>query len=594
MERDMFQRYLKELAEQLGPSDLLELPGILIRRGLLPNHHISVTGKGPSISELVTSFEVLFLYLSEQSLISCHDITLLKDILDDLSKPYLLYPFYEACIGKRQLSSNGSSITAISNVAPSKKKTQEDFALLLLQIGNRLSSENVRTLCYLLQDLLSRFKAAIIQDGVEVLQYVKQRHFITPAQPCFLLTLLRDIDREDLCHIVEEYKMTYLDQTTPPLHSSTETIDIRSPQACCSFFSARAYFKSKKQEDEGNSYTWTRREYRFRLAIKKLADKLCPRDLASMKLLAQSFIPPAELDKIETIIDLFWLLEDHGRLSIDNLYILEELLDEKNHLLNSIYLELSSGSSQPSSRENSLTRRKKHKVVPRDETKSETKIENSFQKMLKCIGSGLTQKETKHLKVLDTAHEETSIKTGIELMYHWKKVRVITERNLDLLRKGLYAIGRQDLCQHISEYHSAVQLAEPNPCLPIEETVTDGSHNVTQTCQKERENSPIAGLQCTENYKETDMKVDFTKEELTIQLQKKDRLIEILKEKLGEQETALQQKDHDNKQLEHQNHRLLLHNHELTVEVAKLEKQLDTNLLATNASKNGIFLSTPV
>ena len=466
----MFQRYLKELAEQLGPSDLQQLPSILIRR-VLPIH-FPATGQGVSITELVTSFEVLFLYLFEQSLISCYDMSLLKDILDDLSKPYLLYPFYEACIGKRTSSANGGCSTASNNGAPSKKKTQEDFAVLLLQIGNRLSSENVRTLCYLLQDLLSRFKAAILQDGVEVLQYVKQRHFITPAQPCFLLTLLKDIDREDLCHIVEEYKMAYLEQTSPPLHSSTETIDIRQPQACCAFFTTKAYFfKSKKHEDESNSYTWTRREYRFRLAMKKLADKLCPRDLASMKLLAQSFIPSAELDKIETIVDLFWLLEDHGKLSIDNLYILEELLDEKNHLLNSIYSELSSGSSQPSSRENSLTRRKKHKVMPqglRDETKFETRIENSFQKMLKCIGSGLTQKETKHLKVLDTAHDDTSIKTGIELMYHWKKVRVITERNLDLLRKGLYAIGRQDLCQHITTYHCAVQLAETNPCLPIE------------------------------------------------------------------------------------------------------------------------------
>ena len=122
--------------------------------------------------------------------------------------------------------------------------------------------------------------------------------------------------------------------------------------------------------------------------------------------------------------------------------------------------------------------------------------------------------------------------------------------------------------------------------------MTDGPHNASQTYQKERESLPLT-LQCTDS-KETHIKGDFTKEELTVQLQRKDRLIEILKEKLAEQETTLQQKDHDNKQLEHQNHRLLLHNHELTVEVAKLEKQLDTNLLATNASKNGIFLSTPV
>ena len=472
----MFKRYLNELAEQLGPSDLQNLPSILINR-LLPRH-FPVPGQGPSLSDLATSFEALFQYLFEQGLVSCNDIGFLQEILDDLSKPYLLYPFYEAYKESRKalVPTIPGGCTAASSHKKKMQAQAEDFALLLIQIGNRLSQENVRILCYLLQDLLSRFKAATLQDGVEVLQYVKQRHFITPTQPCFLLTLLKDIDREDLCHTVEEYKMSHIEQPPPPLSPSPSTdtliggtIESRQLQPCCVFFEfSKSYFKSKKSEEEsGSNNEWTRREYRFRLAMKKLADKLCPRDLESMKLLAQSIIPPAELDKIESIIDFFWLLEDHAKLSIDDLYILEELLDEKNHLLDSIYSELWSSSSQSSSRENSLMRKIKHKVTTpsRDDLRTESMIAKSFQKMLKCIGSGLTQKETKHLKVLDPSHDMSSIKTGLELMYFWKKVKVITERNLDLLRKGLYAIGRQDLCQHIVTYHSTIEV---NPFLPIE------------------------------------------------------------------------------------------------------------------------------
>lgn len=70
--------------------------------------------------------------------------------------------------------------------------------------------------------------------------------------------------------------------------------------------------------------------------------------------------------------------------------------------------------------------------------------------------------------------------------------------------------------------------------------------------------------------------------------------MEDMKGKLAELEAKLHQMGQDYKQLQHQNHSLLLHNHELTVEVSALEKQLDMSLLAINASKNGIFLSTPV
>ena len=445
IERDAFSRCLLEIADQLGSAQLEQFPQILQTRRLE-----QCIGSGLAN---IKSYEQLFQSMYNHSLISPDDLTVLREILEELGKADLLYPLYEARMGVR---SKGLQITRGSgNGRRSKTPTSfpsdcmlssktastgiSDFNLLLLNIGTRMSQENVKTLCYLLQDLLTRFKAATMQDGVDILGAVRQRNYIHDTQPDFLTTLLKDIGRDDLCYLVDEFKMTLTQHSQDDKHASI-----------CS--------KLKKKSDDDKM--WTRREYRFRLAMKKLADQLSPRDLETMKLLSGDVLSAVELEKIENILDLFWSLEDHGKLSIDNLFFLEELLEEKRYLLDAIYSQLSS-SSQPNSRENSLTwRLKRGKVTSQEGT------DKSFQKMLKCIGLGLTKQEVKHLKQLPAQHtsDEDKVKTGVQLMSHWRKLELVTPANVELLRKGLNAIGRQDLCREIALYHCAAQLQQQTTC----------------------------------------------------------------------------------------------------------------------------------
>lgn len=74
----------------------------------------------------------------------------------------------------------------------------------------------------------------------------------------------------------------------------------------------------------------------------------------------------------------------------------------------------------------------------------------------------------------------------------------------------------------------------------------------------------------------------------------KDIIIKRQKEEIAAMRDALHQSQLSYKQLEHQNHCLLLHNHQLTVQVNELQKQIEISTLTRSASKNGIFLTTPV
>ena len=446
VERDAFSRCLLEIADQLGSAQLQQFPQILQTRRLE-----QCIGSGLAN---ITSYEQLFQSMYSHSLISPDDLTMLREILEELGKADLLYPLYEARMGGRSKglqisrgSGNGrrsKTPTSFPSDCMLSSKTAStgisDFNLLLLNIGTRMSQENVKTLCYLLQDLLTRFKAATMQDGVDILGAVRQRNYIHDTQPDFLTTLLKDIGRDDLCYLVDEFKMMLTQHSQDDKYASI-----------CS--------KLKKKSDDDNK-TWTRREYRFRLAMKKLADQLSPRDLETMKLLSVDVLSAGELEKIENILDLFWSLEDHGKLSIDNLFFLEELLEDKRYLLDAIYSQLSS-SSQPNSRENSLTWRLK-----RGKLTSQEGTDKSFQKMLKCIGLGLTKQEVKHLKQLPAQHtsEDDKVKTGVQLMSHWRKLELVTPANVELLRKGLNAIGRQDLCREIALYHCAAQFQQQTTC----------------------------------------------------------------------------------------------------------------------------------
>lgn len=98
---------------------------------------------------------------------------------------------------------------------------------------------------------------------------------------------------------------------------------------------------------------------------------------------------------------------------------------------------------------------------------------------------------------------------------------------------------------------------------------------------------PVTAQQCTDDF------YHMTDRDLAIQLRQKELKIQRQKEELTDLQATLHQFKQHYKELEYQNHNLLLHNHELTVELTE-QCQLNISTLTRSASKNGIFLSTPV
>ena len=73
----------------------------------------------------------------------------------------------------------------------------------------------------------------------------------------------------------------------------------------------------------------------FRSAIRKLTEHLTSEDVQSMRFLCESAIPTGRLEKTHDALTLFQALEEHGKLSANNLYFLNSLLEgiNKTHLM---------------------------------------------------------------------------------------------------------------------------------------------------------------------------------------------------------------------------------------------------------------------
>lgn len=77
--------------------------------------------------------------------------------------------------------------------------------------------------------------------------------------------------------------------------------------------------------------------YKFRMSLKQLGDKLGHADLQSMKVVSGTCIPESKLENVSTVFELFILLEERGKLSPEDLSFLEQLLEEKVHLVHQLY-----------------------------------------------------------------------------------------------------------------------------------------------------------------------------------------------------------------------------------------------------------------
>ena len=202
------------------------------------------------------------------------------------------------------------------------------------------------------------------------------------------------------------------------------------------------------------------RNYKFRMSLKQLADKLGHTDLQSMKIVAGTCIPESKLEKAKTIFEFFILLEERGKLSPDDLSLLEELLEEKVHLVHQLY-EKGFGQKSQKYMANVSSTGDFQRMLPMHMMFSPERLVMSFKRLLKTIGFRLTSHDIEQLKYLCTEEisvgGQVDIESGLDLLVILEKRQVISPLNVDFLEENLESIGRKDLCTILNIYKHSTQ-----------------------------------------------------------------------------------------------------------------------------------------
>ena len=176
----------------------------------------------------------------------------------------------------------------------------------------------------------------------------------------------------------------------------------------------------------------------FRSSIRKLTEHLTSEDVQSMRFLCESAIPTGRLEKTHDALTLFQALEEHGKLSANNLYFLNSLLEGigKAHLMRLLTEEVQ---SLPSSR-----------AVPVHTEPLD------YRGILNHVATKLTERDIREMLYLfqdlnAPRMHETLGNDAREFVLHLERRQIIAPDNLNKLKWGLNEVGRVDLAQFIAE-----------------------------------------------------------------------------------------------------------------------------------------------
>ncbi len=512
--QELFRKLLKELAGQLWQAQLEDA---------LENDSIRLCIPIRDQRHGIRSHAELFDKLLELDIISPDDISVLNKVLERQEEGHLLWPLYEAGFGRdglrrtgsfrgrgswsegsvsrdfvrssRELTATVSGVSSLHELAvpplqhsctlglvvrrsfnrgrklgkPASKHgpAHLEFKELLRNIGSQIGGEDLSALAFLCQDVLSRSQLEQVSSGIDLFRALRKRRCITEKRLEFLYRILRDCGRLDLGHLVDSYVYLNLNHEVagqPPTygdHTAGEA-DQKAATEPIATIGLKVTAADAEHSSDGEAFTLGGgRNYLFRTSLKQLGDKLGYSDLQSMKVLATCFIPDSKLEKVKTVFDLFVLLEERGKLSADDLSLLEELLDEKQHLVNQLYAK---GFGQKG-------KRRLHKDRDYDTTTpvpnlpvhmlfSSEHLAMNFKRLLRAVGSRLTKHDISQLiflcpdDVFLAGQEETE--SGIELLVLLEKRQIISPLEVDFLAKNLEAVGRRDLCMFITAYKRSI------------------------------------------------------------------------------------------------------------------------------------------
>ena len=441
------QKYLKELAGQLWQSQL---------QRTLENTMLQICLPTDCYNSKIENYQQLLDLLQQNKLVTAQDLSLLAELLGDEAHS-LLRPLYEAGFGQNGLRppsrrGSGSGVDRLavpttssapgpgggqlerdsptiarrsssilkrmssrkgSDAAARMKARYTEFKSLLRDIGSKLSSDDISSLKFLCQDAVPRCQLEAVTTGLDLLTCLRKRRCITAKKTEFLYLILKDTGRLDLSHLVNSYYYLHL-----KTHLQDSQEDLLSG--------------STSDHDGGEAAGISSGQvYHFHRSLKQLADKLVQSDLLTMKMICScsACLSESKLEKAHTICDLFALLEEKGKLSIDDISFLEELLADKLHLVQQLYDKGFGGK-----RNRTLSNQTQH-----------------FVQLLRTVGTQLTSVDLQDLALLYDEEAE-DLKSGMDLLMRLKRRQVITAANVTALKERLEEIGRNDLSVIVSQY----------------------------------------------------------------------------------------------------------------------------------------------
>ena len=178
---------------------------------------------------------------------------------------------------------------------------------------------------------------------------------------------------------------------------------------------------------------------KFRCAVRKLTEHLTNEDVEGMKFLCEGAIPTGRLEAAHDALTLFRTLEEHDRLSPNNLYFLNSLLDGIGKIqLMAVLTE--EAQSLPSS-----SRAPPARAEPLD-----------YRAILNHIATRLTEGDIKQILYLFPELNAPRMHEALggnarEFLLHLERRQIIAPESLEKLRWGLNEVGRVDLAQFIDE-----------------------------------------------------------------------------------------------------------------------------------------------
>lgn len=469
--QEKFSKIITQLAGQLWQSKLQEtLQDPQLQQHLTPQECSGIT-----------TYEQLFNLILAKDLVSPYDLTLLKQILNNHASGHsLLWAVYEAGFGQLGLHRANSSsdnspkleessltdslrstCSNVSTTSTGRRTSNSDckspifcrtfckpqagtreFKQLLRNINVQIDSrEDLGALKLLCSEVLSHRQVDSINTALELFSALKRQRCMTTKKPEFLYRILQDCGRWDLSDLVDGYVYVCLRKGSASQVPASEDEE-ESSEKC---FSA-----SKKTVDR-------RRSYQFVRSLKLLGDELGHDDLATMKMLAVTWIPDSKLEKVSNVYEFFILLLERGKLSQDNLSFLEHLLYDKLHVIHPLY-ELGFGRKTKSLPKGAhLATHTSHLPVYTLFSSDQDQVMMNFRRLLKTIGSSLTSDNIRDIKYLcpDEMGSLSNVKSGLELLLLLEKWQEIEPTNVTFLLDSLEEIGRKDLCTIVVLYQNS-------------------------------------------------------------------------------------------------------------------------------------------